>query len=120
MRWRAKPRGQPAAEDAALLDLAHVDTFYGKSHICAACRSTCSEHEIVALLGRNGAGKSTLLKTIIGIAPPATASDRAGAARSSRGPALGADRAPRRGLRARRGAALFAGMSVRTTSSWGG
>ena len=66
-----------AAKDAPLLQLAGVNTFYGKSHILRDVTFDVRENEIVALLGRNGAGKSTLLKTIIGIAPP-----RPGASRS--------------------------------------
>jgi branched-chain amino acid transport system ATP-binding protein/branched-chain amino acid transport system permease protein len=64
----AKPRGQAERSEAPLiLDVEHVDAYYGKSHIVMGASLKVHEHEIVALLGRNGAGKSTLLKTIVGI-----------------------------------------------------
>jgi branched-chain amino acid transport system ATP-binding protein/branched-chain amino acid transport system permease protein len=52
-----------------LLQLAKVNTFYGKSHILNDASLDVRKGEIVALLGRNGAGKSTLLKTIAGLVP---------------------------------------------------
>jgi branched-chain amino acid transport system ATP-binding protein len=54
----------------ALLELAHVHTFYGDSHILVDLSLEVDEGEVVCLLGRNGAGKSTTLKSIIGLAPP--------------------------------------------------
>jgi len=54
----------------ALLEVAHVHTFYGESHILVDLSLEVAEGEVVCLLGRNGAGKSTTLKTIIGLAPP--------------------------------------------------
>jgi branched-chain amino acid transport system ATP-binding protein len=54
----------------ALLELAHIHTFYGDSHILADLSLEVAEGEVVCLLGRNGAGKSTTLKSIIGLAPP--------------------------------------------------
>jgi len=61
---------ESAARPEVLLQLADVDTFYGKSHILRSVSFDVHRHEIVALLGRNGAGKSTLLKTIVGITAP--------------------------------------------------
>jgi branched-chain amino acid transport system ATP-binding protein len=66
----AAPRAS-AAGGEVLLEVAGVDTFYGKSHILSGVGFDLRANEILALLGRNGAGKSTLLKTLIGIAPPA-------------------------------------------------
>lgn len=54
----------------ALLEVAHVHTFYGDSHILADLSLDVAEGEVVCLLGRNGAGKSTTLKSIVGVAPP--------------------------------------------------
>ena len=53
-----------------------VNTFYGKSHILNDATLDVREGEIVALLGRNGAGKSTLLKTLAGLVPPASGTNR--------------------------------------------
>ena len=95
----------------ALLTLAAVDVFYGKSHIVKNVALTVHEHEIVALLGRNGAGKSTLLKAIIGTVPPANGTLALGDIPLARLLAwqiarLGVGYVPQ-------GRALFAGMSVR-------
>ncbi len=54
----------------ALLEVAHVHTFYGESHILVDLSLEVAEGEVVCLLGRNGAGKSTTLKSIVGLAPP--------------------------------------------------
>jgi branched-chain amino acid transport system ATP-binding protein len=54
----------------ALLELAHIHTFYGDSHVLVDLSLEVGEGEVVCLLGRNGAGKSTTLKSIIGLAPP--------------------------------------------------
>ncbi len=54
----------------ALLEVAHVHTFYGDSHILVDLSLEVAEGQVVCLLGRNGAGKSTTLKSIIGLAPP--------------------------------------------------
>ncbi|HWW49870.1 MAG TPA: branched-chain amino acid ABC transporter ATP-binding protein/permease [Xanthobacteraceae bacterium] len=67
---------ESAAGEKRLLEVADVDTFYGKSHILNSVNFTLHENEIVALLGRNGAGKSTLLKSLIGVAPASSGSIR--------------------------------------------
>ena len=64
-----------------LLELDHVDTFYGPIHILQGLSLQVRAGELVCLLGGNASGKSTTLKTVLGIVRP-----RAGAAasRSSR------------------------------------
>jgi branched-chain amino acid transport system ATP-binding protein len=52
------------------LEVIHVDTFYGESHILFDLSLEVGEGEVVCLLGRNGAGKSTTLRSIIGLAAP--------------------------------------------------
>ena len=50
-----------------MLSLAHVDSFYGRSHILHDLSLEVRAQEIVAVLGRNGTGKTTLLKTLMGL-----------------------------------------------------
>ena len=64
------------ASAAPVLRFERVNTFYGKSHILHDATLDVREGEIVALLGRNGAGKSTLLKTLAGLVPLSSGSDR--------------------------------------------
>ncbi len=113
----ARPR-EAAATAEPLLEVAGVDTFYGKSHILNDVSFTLHNNEIIALLGRNGAGKSTLLKTLIGIAPPANGSIKlAGHELAGRPSAecarLGIGYVPQ-------GRGLFAGMSVEQNLELGG
>ncbi len=99
-----------AARESVLLQLTHVNTFYGKSHILRDVSLHVHDREIVALLGRNGAGKSTLLKTIIGIAPPASGEIKLGNDTLARRPSA---EIARRGVSyVPQGRGLFAGMSV--------
>ena len=53
-----------------LLELAAVNTFYGRSHILFDVSLSVEKGEVVSLLGRNGAGKSTTFRSIIGLTPP--------------------------------------------------
>ena len=54
----------------ALLELDHVDTYYGESHILFGLSLAVEAGEVVCLLGRNGAGKTTTVRSIIGLTPP--------------------------------------------------
>jgi len=54
----------------ALLELSHVETYYGDSHILFDLSLVVDAGEVVCLLGRNGAGKTTTVRTIIGLTPP--------------------------------------------------
>ena len=54
----------------ALLELSHVETYYGDSHILFDLSLTVEAGEVVCLLGRNGAGKTTTVRSIIGLTPP--------------------------------------------------
>jgi branched-chain amino acid transport system ATP-binding protein len=53
-----------------LLELDHVDTFYGQIHILQDVELHVGEGELVCLLGGNASGKSTTLKTILGLVRP--------------------------------------------------
>lgn len=57
-----------------MLEVIHVNTFYGKIQALWGINLKINTAEIVALIGANGAGKSTLLKTISGIIRPSSGS----------------------------------------------
>ena len=54
----------------ALLELRHVETYYGESHILFDLSLDVNRGEVVCLLGRNGAGKTTTIRSIMGLTPP--------------------------------------------------
>jgi branched-chain amino acid transport system ATP-binding protein len=54
----------------ALLEVSHVDTYYGDSHILFDLSIAVEAGEVVCLLGRNGAGKTTTVRSIAGLTPP--------------------------------------------------
>ena len=62
--------------DRPLLELEHVDTFYGQIHILQDLNLHVGQGELVCLLGGNASGKSTTLKTILGLVRPRTGSVR--------------------------------------------
>ena len=54
----------------ALLELSHLETYYGESHILFDLSLDVSAGDVVCLLGRNGAGKTTTVRSIMGLTPP--------------------------------------------------
>jgi branched-chain amino acid transport system ATP-binding protein len=54
-----------------LLELQHVDVFYGRIQAIKSLSFTVGEGEVVTLIGANGAGKTTTLKAISGVRPVA-------------------------------------------------
>jgi branched-chain amino acid transport system ATP-binding protein len=53
-----------------MLDVKHIHTYYGLSHILFDVSLNVNKGEVVGLLGRNGAGKSTTMRSIMGLTPP--------------------------------------------------
>lgn len=60
--------------EARLLEVAGINSYYGKSHILHDVSLHVEQGEIVTLLGLNGAGKTTTLRSIMGLTPPQTGS----------------------------------------------
>ena len=59
-----------SAPSNAMLEVADLHAWYGKSHILQGVDLHVGEGEIVALLGRNGVGRSTTCKAVMGEVPP--------------------------------------------------
>ncbi len=57
-----------------MLEVSHLDIFYGKIQAIWGVSLRVDEKEIVSLVGANEAGKTTLLKTICGMLRPASGS----------------------------------------------
>jgi branched-chain amino acid transport system ATP-binding protein len=51
----------------AMLQVADLHAYYGKSHVLHGVDMTVGRGEIVSLLGRNGVGRSTTVKTVMGL-----------------------------------------------------
>jgi branched-chain amino acid transport system ATP-binding protein len=54
----------------AMLEVDHIDTYYGNIRALEDVSLSVDEGEIVTLIGANGAGKSTTLDTISGLLKP--------------------------------------------------
>ncbi|WJR81874.1 ABC transporter ATP-binding protein [Bradyrhizobium sp. NP1] len=50
-----------------MLQVHHLDAWYGASHVLQDISIEVGKGEIVCLIGRNGAGKTTTLKSIMGL-----------------------------------------------------
>jgi len=53
-----------------VLEIGHIDVFYGDVQVLWDVSFEVRQREIVALIGANGAGKSTTLKTVAGLLRP--------------------------------------------------
>jgi branched-chain amino acid transport system ATP-binding protein len=52
-----------------MLEIAHIDTYYGETQVLFEVSLEVGTGEVVALLGANGAGKTTTLRSILGLTP---------------------------------------------------
>ncbi len=52
-----------------MLEIQHIDTFYGETQALFGASFRVARGEAVALLGPNGAGKTTTLRSILGLTP---------------------------------------------------
>jgi len=52
-----------------LLNIEHLDAYYGKSHILQDVSLQVNPGELIVVVGRNGMGKTTLLKSVMGLPP---------------------------------------------------
>jgi branched-chain amino acid transport system ATP-binding protein len=57
--------------EAAMLDAAGVNTYYGDSHILQGVDLALPPGRALGLLGRNGMGKTTLIRSLMGYVPMA-------------------------------------------------
>jgi len=55
-----------------MLDVKHIDVYYGDAQALWDVSFSVKQGEIVTLVGSNGAGKSTTLKAISGLVPPSS------------------------------------------------
>jgi len=62
--------------DAPLLELAGVDTRYGRSQVLFGVSLAVAPGEMVTLMGRNGMGKTTTVRSIVGLTPAIAGSIR--------------------------------------------
>ena len=54
-----------------LLEVAGIETYYGKSQALFGVDLSVAEGEVVALMGRNGMGKTTTIRSICRLSSPA-------------------------------------------------
>jgi urea transport system ATP-binding protein len=59
------------ATPTALLEVEHLNQYYGSSHTLRGVSLSLEKGQCLALLGRNGVGKTTLLKCLMGVLPVA-------------------------------------------------
>ena len=62
--------------DTRLLELAGIDTRYGRSQVLFGLSLAIAPGEMVTLMGRNGMGKTTTVRSIMGLTPAIAGSIR--------------------------------------------
>jgi branched-chain amino acid transport system ATP-binding protein len=94
-----------------LLEIAGVETFYGRSQVLFGMKLSVGEGEVVTLMGRNGMGKTTTLRSIMGLTRPRHGSVRLAGAELRGLPAF---RIARRGIAlVPEGRQVFPNLTVR-------
>jgi branched-chain amino acid transport system ATP-binding protein len=68
------------------IEIAGLNTFYGKSHILHDVALAATEGSVTCLLGRNGAGKTTMMRSIMGLTPSRSGSIKVFGTEASRLP----------------------------------
>ena len=53
-----------------MLEVDHIETFYGETQALFGASLTVGAGEVVTLLGSNGAGKTTTIRSILGLSQP--------------------------------------------------
>jgi branched-chain amino acid transport system ATP-binding protein len=66
-----------------MLELSHIDTYYGEAQVLFDVSLRVGRGEAVALLGPNGAGKTTTLRSVLGLNRPRAGEIRFDGARIS-------------------------------------
>lgn len=93
-----------------LLELSHLQVYYGAIHALKDISLSVEQGEIVTLIGANGAGKSTTLRAISGLVRPREGQIRLDGVDITR---LGPDQIVRRGLcHVPEGRRIFANLTV--------
>ena len=59
-----------------MLEVAAIETFYGRSQALFGMSLEVGEGEVVTLMGRNGMGKTTTVRSIMGLTPPSSGAIR--------------------------------------------
>jgi branched-chain amino acid transport system ATP-binding protein len=62
--------------DAPLLEIAAIETRYGRSQVLFGVSLAIAAGEVVTLMGRNGMGKTTTVRSIMGLTPAVAGSIR--------------------------------------------
>jgi branched-chain amino acid transport system ATP-binding protein len=101
-----------------MLQVDHIDVYYGDVQVLKSVTLDVNEKELVAVIGSNGAGKTTLIKTISGLLKPRKGSILFDGKRISQ---IDADKVVNQGIvQVPEGRLLFPDMTVRENLEMGG
>ena len=114
---RASHRSVPGPIESRMLSVAHLNQYYGGSHILRDVSFDVPAGKCTTLLGRNGVGKTTLLRCLMGLMAARSGEIRFDE-RGHRGAAAVRARAPGPGLRAAGPRHLPAPHGAREPARW--